>query len=199
MKAKQQDDTEVLNLPERELRSLFRASQRALLHNQPLVAPVAGLEPAATLSKGELDALDEVGLSTQPWREARATDPLAQSIVNYMALIETSFTTGEVSRMLNVDVTRVRQRLRERSLFGFEHDGEWRLPRFQFERNKALPGLASILQALPLDLNPLDVAEWFMAQNLDLEIEKSDTPLSPRAWLLSGREREPVMELAQHL
>ena len=44
--------------------------------------PVAALEPAATLSKAELDALDEVGLSTKPWRDARATDPLAQSIVN---------------------------------------------------------------------------------------------------------------------
>jgi hypothetical protein len=107
--------------------------------------PVAALEPAATLSKAELDALDEVGLSTKPWRDARATDPLAQSIVNYMALIETSFTAAKVSRMLNVDVTRVRQRLRERSLYGFDHEGEWRLPRFQFERNKALPGLASVI------------------------------------------------------
>ena len=189
----------MLELPEPELRSLFRASQRALLQNQPLVVPVAALEPAATLSKAELDALDEVGLSTKPWRDARATDPLAHSIVNYMALIETSFTAAKVSRMLNVDVTRVRQRLRERSLYGFDHEGEWRLPRFQFERNKALPGLASVLEALPIDLNPLDVAEWFMAPNLDLEIEKSDTPLSPRAWLLSGREPEPVIELARHL
>lgn len=199
IKTKQQDETQLLELPEAELRSLFRASQRALLQNQPLVVPIAALEPAATLSKAELDALDKVGLSTKPWRDAGATDPLAQSIVNYMALIETSFTTANVARMLNVDVTRIRQRLRERSLFGFDHEGEWRLPRFQFERNKTVLGLASVLEALPIDLNPLDVAEWFMAPNLDLEIEKSDRPLSPRAWLLSGHDPEPVIELARQL
>lgn len=161
---------------------------------------MAAVEPAATLSRAELDALDKVGLATNAWRsDARATDPLARSIVNYMALIETSFTTAEVARMLNVDVSRVRQRLRGRSLFGFEHEGEWRLPRFQFERNKPLPGLTSVLEALPTDLNPLDVAEWFIAPSLDLEIEKSDMPLSPRAWLLSGRERKPVIELARYL
>lgn len=197
--AKQQDDIEVSEVADPELRRLFRAAQQALLQNQDLVVPVAALEPAATLSKAELIALDKVGLSTKPWRFARATDPLTQSIVNYMALIETSFTTAEVARMLNVDVTRVRQRLRERSLFGFDHEGEWRLPRLQFQRNKTLPGLAAVLKALPLDLNPLDVAEWFMASNLDLEIEKSDTPLSPRVWLLSGRELETVVELARHL
>ncbi len=36
--------------------------------------------------------------------------------------------------MLDVDVSRVRQRIRQKSLVAFEYEGEWRLPRFQFER-----------------------------------------------------------------
>jgi hypothetical protein len=182
-------------LSEAELRDLFHASKRALVANQP----ISSLQPVATLSKAELASLNEVGLSTQPWRKPRAADPLAQSIVSYMALIETSFTTSQVADMLKVDVSRVRQRLRDRSLFGFEHEGEWRLPRFQFEGNRTLPGLAEVVKALPADLNPLDVAEWFMLPNPDLEDEKSDAAMNPRDWLLSGRGTEPITQLARHL
>lgn len=178
-----------------ELRSLFRASQRALVANRP----VSSLHPAATLSRSELAALEEVGLVPQPWRKSHLADPLAQSIVSYMALIETSFSTAKVAEMLKVDVSRVRQRLRERSLFGFEHEGEWRLPRFQFEGNKTLPSLAEVLKVLAADLNPLDVTEWFMTPNPDLEDEKSGTVMSPRDWLLSGREVESVIQVARHL
>jgi hypothetical protein len=48
---------------------------------------------------------------------------------------------AEAAKLLHVDVSRVRQRLRERSLFGIEHEGSWRLPRFQFERRLVIPGL----------------------------------------------------------
>ncbi|MGH8729142.1 MAG: hypothetical protein ACREV9_13550 [Burkholderiales bacterium] len=178
-----------------ELRTLFRASQRALVENRP----ISSLHSGAGLSKAELAAINEVGLASKPWRKPQTADPLAQSIVSYMALIETSFATGKVAEMLKVDVSRIRQRLRERSLVGFEHEGEWRLPRFQFEDSKTLPGLAEVVKALPADLNPLDVAEWFMTSSPDLEDEKSDSMLSPRDWLLSGHALEPVLHLARHL
>jgi hypothetical protein len=40
---------------------------------------------------------------------------------------------------------------------GVEYEGEWRLPRFQFERKKVLPSVAAVLFAVPAELNPLDV------------------------------------------
>ena len=182
------------------VRKLFRASARALMVNRPLreVATPAS-EPAAVLSKAELKALEKAGLSTKPWVSDVARDPLTKTIVDYMALIETSLSTAEVAAMLDVDVSRIRQRIRERSLYGVEYEGEWRLPRFQFERNKVLPGLTEVLSALPAELNPLDVATWFLGPNIDLEADEDAPPMSPRAWLLRGSSPRTVMQLARHL
>jgi hypothetical protein len=159
----------------------------------------ASCEPAAMLSKAELTALEQVGLSSKPWVGDVTQDPLARSIVDYLALIETSFSTGEVASLLNVDVSRIRQRIRERSLFGIEYEGEWRLPRFQFERKKVLPGLAEVLSALPIELNPLDVATWFLELNVDLAADEDETPISPREWLLRGEDPSTLAKLARHL
>ena len=94
---------------------------------------------------------------------------------------------------------RVRQRLRERSLFGIEYEGSWRLPRFQFERRLVLPGLAQVLKALPTDLFPLDVVDWFVLPDSDLQLDSDPAPLSPREWLVSGRPVETVVALARDL
>lgn len=182
------------------VRKLFRASARALMANRPLreLATPAS-EPAAVLSKAELEALEETGLSTKPWIADVAHDPLTRTIVDYMALIETSLPTAQAAAMLDVDVSRIRQRIRERSLLGVEYEGEWRLPRFQFERKKVLPGLSAVLTVLPVELNPLDVATWFLEPNVDLEADEVGHTISPRAWLLQGRSPVTVAQLARNL
>ncbi len=184
------NDTDTVEVPAR----LYAQARRRLLENEPLrdhaTAPVA-----ASLSAGEVAALESVGLTTEPWEGEAGDDPLLASITDYMALLETSWTTAEVAELLAVDVSRIRQRLRERSLYGIEYDGERRLPRFQLERGQVLPGLREILAVLPEALNPLDVAEWFLARNPDLELE--DQAVSPRAWLLRGEAVSTVVELAR--
>ena len=182
------------------VRKLFRASARALMANRPLrEVAAAASEPAAMLSVPELEALEQVGLSTKPWTDDVAQDPLTKTIVDYMALIETSLSTAEAATILGVDVSRIRQRIRERSLFGVEYEGEWRLPRFQFERRKVLPGLSIVLAALPVELNPLDVAGWFLDPNIDLVTGDDGGPISPRQWLLRGAPPIGVAQLARHL
>lgn len=114
-----------------------------------------------------------------------------------MALLDTSLTTAQAAKYLKVDTSRIRQRLRERSLYGIAYDGEKRLPRFQFERRKVIPGLADVLVELPARLGPLDVAEWFLSPNPDLELEERTAPISPREWLLSGRPVQSVVVLAR--
>jgi len=175
---------------------LYQEARRRLLKNEPLRGE-AGESAARTLSVGELNALKAVGLATEPFEEGIARDPLMQSIADYMALLETSYSTAQAAKYLKVDASRVRQRLREHSLFGIDYDGEKRLPRFQFERQHVIPGMREVLAALPKELNPLDVAEWFLSPNPDLEIDAQETPLSPRVWLLQGRAVEPVVMLAR--
>jgi hypothetical protein len=175
---------------------LYEEARRRLLKNEPLRGE-SGESAARTLSIGELAALERVGLSANPWKGGAKRDPLQQSITDYMALLETSYSTGEAAKHLKVDASRVRQRLRENSLFGIDYGGEKRLPRFQFERAQVLPGLRDVLAVLPEGLNPLDVAEWFLSPNPDLEIESQEEPLSPRAWLLKGHAVGAVVKLAQ--
>ena len=174
---------------------LYAEARKRLLKNEPLRGDSG--EGANRLSATEIDALQSVGLSVKPWRAKGGKDPLEVSITDYMALLETSYTTSQAARHLKVDASRVRQRLRENSLFGIEYDGEKRLPRFQFERGQAIPGLREILPALPAGLNPLDVAEWFLSPNPDLEIESQEEPLSPREWLLKGHPVDAVVSLAE--
>jgi hypothetical protein len=177
---------------------LYEKARRHLLENEPLRARSSeGTSAPHALSAAEIDALQSVGLSTERWRRGARTDPLAQSIADYMALLDTSLTTTQAAKYLKVDPSRIRQRLRDRSLYGIAYDGEKRLPRFQFERRKVIPGLADVLAELPAQLSPLDVAEWFLSPNPDLEIEDRSAPISPREWLLSGRPVESVVALAR--
>jgi hypothetical protein len=175
---------------------LYEEARRRLLKNEPLLGE-SEEGAAGTLSTGELDALKAVGLTTEPFDEGSARDPLTRSIMDYMALLETSYSTSQAARYLKVDASRVRQRLRENSLFGIDYDGEKRLPRFQFERAKVIPGIREVLAALPQGLNPLDVVEWFLSPNPDLEIDAQEEPLSPRGWLLKGHSVESVVTIAR--
>jgi hypothetical protein len=174
---------------------LYEEACRRLLLNEPMLGDARGASTAAALSAGEADALQSVGLSMAKWAGEATRDPLKQSIGDYMALLETSLTTAEAARYLKVDVSRIRQRLRERSLFGVDYDGERRLPRFQFERKQVLPGLREVIGALPEGQNPLDVAQWFLSPNPDLEFDNG--MLSPRDWLLKGESVDAVVRLAQ--
>jgi len=177
---------------------LYEYARRRLLVNEPMVGYATEREPAAqALSAGEVDALRSVGLSLAPWTGTAKQDPLLQSIADYMALIETSFSTAQAAAYLRLDISRIRQRLRERSLYGLEYDGERRLPRFQFERKQVIPGLREVIGALPQKIHPLDVAEWFLLPNPDLEEAGESEPLSPRAWLLRGNPVAVVVALAQ--
>ena len=185
------DDPDTIEVPAR----LYAQARRRLLENEPLRDHGTIQSIAGSLSTGEVAALESVKLTTTPWVGEAEEDPLMASIIDYMALLETSRTTAEVADLLQVDVSRIRQRLREGSLYGIEYDGERRLPRFQFERGQVLPGLREVLAVLPDALNPLDVAEWFLTPTADLEV--GERAVSPREWLLRGEPIAAAVELAR--
>jgi hypothetical protein len=186
----------------RALAKWYAAARAALARNRPLTTAATstvGRHPASDLSAAETAALRSVGAFKADAPIRADNDPLIRSQAQYMALLEESLSAGDAAKLLRVDVSRIRQRLRERSLFGIEHEGTWRLPRFQFERRLVIPGLARILKALPTDLFPLDVVDWFLLPDSDLQLESDAEPLSPRGWLLSGRPVEAVVTLARDL
>ncbi len=179
---------------------LYRQALSMLSRNRPLRArSSAPIQPRSALSKPEIEALESVGANLEPWPEHSEDDPVMRSAADYMALLESSHSTAEAARFLGVDASRIRQRIRERSLFGIEYEGEWRLPRFQFERRRVLPGLAQVLGALDPDISPLDVVQWFLTPNADLEQLPSAVPASPREWLLRSHSPAVVAALARDL
>jgi hypothetical protein len=185
------NDTDTVDVPAR----LYAQARRRLLENEPLRDQAASPGSAAgLLSAGEAAAADSVGLSTSPWVGEPGQDPLMYSLTDYLALLETSLSVAEVAAMLKVDETRIRHRLRERSLYGLEYDGERRLPRFQFERGLVLPGLREVLAALPEALHPLDLTEWLLSPCPDLEV--AGGAVSPRDWLLRGESVAAVVTVA---
>jgi hypothetical protein len=186
----------------RSLAKWYAAARAALARNRPLTTaatPASNRRLATDLSAAETAALRSVGAFKYEAPVRADNDPLIRSLAEFMALLEESLSAAEAAKLLHVDVSRVRQRLRERSLFGIEHEGSWRLPRFQFERRLVIPGLAQILKALPPDLFPLDIVDWFVLPDPDLQLDSDAAPLSPREWLLSGRPVEAVVTLARDL
>jgi hypothetical protein len=186
----------------RSLAKWYAAARTALARNRPLTTaatPTANRRLATDLSAAETAALRSVGALKDEAPIRADNDPLIRSQAQYMALLEESLSAAEAAKLLRVDVSRIRQRLRGRSLFGIEHERSWRLPRFQFERRLVIPGLAQILKALPPDLFPLDIVDWFVLPDPDLQLDDDPVPLSPRAWLLSGRPVEPAVTLARDL
>jgi hypothetical protein len=186
----------------RSLAKWYAAARAALARNRPLTTattPASSRGPASDLSASEVAALRSVGAFSDEAPSEADNDPLIKSQAQYMALLEESLSAAEAAKLLHVDVSRVRQRLRERSLFGIEHEGSWRLPRFQFERRVVIPGLARILKALPPDLFPLDVVDWFALPDSDLQLDSDTAPMSPREWLVSRRPVETLVKLASDL
>jgi len=184
-----------------ELKARFRTACASWLSHQPLRGSHrAGQSPTDALSQGEANALQRVGLSLEPFATSERTDPLARTVVDFMALLQSSYTTAEAAQLLGVNASRIRQKLKEHSLYAVRDEREWRLPRFQFEQRRPLPGLASVLAQCPADLNPLAVAEWFLLPNPDLESEDRDgEATSPRDWLLAGRPPAAVARLLREL
>jgi excisionase family DNA binding protein len=197
------DFTGDLPIPD-NLEESYRHAAAALLQNRPLRAWSPAGRTSGSLSSSERDTLSKAGLALEPWKSEIAQDPLTRTVVDYAALLDSSFTTTAVAKLLGVNSSRIRQRADEGSLFAIRDGAQWRFPRFQFERKRVLPGLALVLKAKPPEINPLDVAEWFLSPNPDLEAEdpsnkKDSRTLSPREWLLSGRAAHEVATLFRHL
>jgi len=158
-------------------------------------------EPEQELPPEELELLRSGGFSTR--REALGSDdPVFRSALDFSALIATAVSTKEAANLLDVDPSRIRQRLTgpRPSLYGVKWRSEWLLPRFQFAGKAEVPGFDEVVPHLDPHLNPIAVARWFLSPSPDLGVEKDDEkPMSPREWLLAGHSPMEVARLAEGL
>ena len=152
--------------------------------------------PPDALPAGEAAALQRAGLRTAP-PAADGADAVALLAARFATLLAGSLSVAEAARRLGVDASRIRQRLTERTLCGFKHRGEWRLPHFQFDDTGALPGLEQVVPHLDPVLHPVEIENWFLQPSASLEL--GEAAVSPRDWLRAGQPPAAVAEIAAAL
>ena len=115
-------------------------------------------------------------------------------------LRQRSLSTTAAAARLGVNQSRVRQRLLARTLYGFKDGANWWVPEFQFAGDRLVPGAEKVFPELPASASPVAVARWFLLPWADLVInEERETVVSPRTWLLEGRDPAPVIAQARVL
>jgi hypothetical protein len=157
--------------------------------------------PSPPLTEAEKAALRSGGMDLRP-RDAGEPDPILEGATQYARLINESLTVREAAaRLGGVNESRVRQRLLADppTLYAVKVGRAWRLPRFQFLRRGALPGLGAVLAALSPDLDGVEVERWFATPNADLAAGADGQPVSPADWLRMGRSSQRAAELAREL
>lgn len=153
-------------------------------------------DPASYFSPGDRDVLTDVGLDLSSSGE-HDINARARSIAAEAVLRESALTVEDAARRLGVDNSGIRRRLSERRLVGWKDRGGWRLPAWQFTEAGILPGLPTVLAAVPEDQPPLVVAAFFATVQPDLQM--NGEPSTPRQWLLAGGDPTRVGEQASML
>jgi hypothetical protein len=157
-------------------------------------------KPSETLEPDQLELLAQGGFELEA-PDLGLRDPVLRGALEYAALRATALTTKEAAARLEVNDSRIRQRLAERALYGLKVDDEWRLPIFQFEEKGGLvPGIDRVLPRLDESLSAIAVFHWLTTPNPDLvSAETQGGPVSPIAWLRLGLDPQEVAELAAQL
>lgn len=148
-------------------------------------------DPSHYFSPDQREALTDVGLDLTPRNESEP-DFRARTVAAHAVLADSALTVTEAAKALGVDDSRIRHRLKEGRLTGWKDQG-WRLPSWQFAGSGVLPGLETVLRALPEDQPALVVAAFMSTPQTDLVI--NDHPATPRQWLLSGGDPDHVARL----
>ena len=167
------------------------------------------LIPAAReLPETELEVLRGGGFDVDAGPSPR-DDPIARASAAYSALMETALTIKAVAASVRRNESRVRQRLLQRTLYGIRRGRNWLLPLFQFQVEAregtrtvkgVVPGIEQVFPALSPELHPVSVWRWFTSPSTELVDDAApDKAISPRDWLLAGRDPKPVARLARDI
>jgi len=82
-------------------------------------------ESAAELTAAEASVLQAGGFGLN---ESTDHDSLAKTATVFATMLNTSLTTKEAAKRLGVQATRIRQMLKERTLYGFHINHHWQIP-----------------------------------------------------------------------
>jgi hypothetical protein len=163
-------------------------------YTHPLVFRLLYFVAQTPQSELPWETFTEGGFEIEPTTDPEAADPLSRTAIKYRLLLDNSLDVEEVARILDTGVEGVRRRLADRTLYGIPTEDGLKIPSFQFANGELLPGLENVMPLLHDDLHPIAVQNWFTSPNTDLLIR--DEQVSPRQWLLSGRNPDDLARIA---
>lgn len=155
-------------------------------------------EPEDELTAEEQAVLKEGGIDLDT---AINRDPIAETVVQFAALIESSLTIKAAAKRMGKPESHVRQMIARRTLYSILLDNRRYIPIFQFKRRGGLvANITKVNAALRPDLHPVEVYEWYTEPDPDLYLSDDiDQTVSPIAWLSSGRDYKALVTLAKRL
>ncbi|GAB3299776.1 hypothetical protein [Parasphingorhabdus pacifica] len=156
-----------------------------------LTTPAA--DPATHFTHSERQALSAAGLDLTPL-DSEEFDPRARTVAEQAVLRDTALSVNQAADRVGVDSSRIRHRISNGHLVGWKDRGGWRLPAWQFTDDDVLPGLETVLAAMPADQPALVLANFMTTQQEDLDL--AERPVSPREWLMAGGSAHLVARLA---
>ena len=160
------------------------------------IAPMIHDGASREMPKEEQAILRDAGFALKR-RADPSADSLAASIVKYAALVERSLSANEASDKLGLTPSRVRQMISDRSVYSFLIDRKRHIPNFQFEGDRLTPNIARVNRALPREMHPVAVYNWYSQPHVDLFVDGDpDNTVSPLDWLRTGRDADRVVFLA---
>jgi hypothetical protein len=185
------DSAESLEDIARRVAEIDRVAAQISAGAGPTVSPPA-------LTAEEESVLRSGGLEPEPLR-VEERHLLYQATAEYADLLRDSCSVEQAARILGVNASRIRQRLTgsPRTLYGIKYGKSWRIPRFQFQQRRLVPGIEPVISRLAEPLHPVAVCRWFTAPNHDLTV--AARPVSPLEWLRSGNPPRAVADLAAQL
>lgn len=137
---------------------------------------------STTLTQVESDLLDAGGLAATD----EGVDVVETVLTSSARIIAESYTADQVAELLGIDVTRVRHRAAQGSLYQILLGRRRYFPAWQFRDGKVLPGLATVLAAFPDPVHPLSLTAFMTTPNADLD------GMAPTVWLATGGFPEQV-------
>lgn len=150
----------------------------------------------ATVSAEAADLLLEAGVDPKLFSAAGINESrayLASAVENSnQAALDGTITTTQAAILLNTPASNIRRSILSRQIYSagrFGREGH-RIPVWQFVDGRRLPHLSDILDALPTDLHPLEVTDFFTTARAVLN------GMTPAQWLSSGGDAQAVIGIA---
>lgn len=149
------------------------------------------------LTPPELALLHRAGVDVEEHPDHH--DPMVTYATEYGAILATSLSAAQAGgRLGGVTAVRIRQMIRERSLYALRLEGRWKIPIFQFHDEGLVPNIAVVNSVLPRTLDPVSVLRWYTSPDPELKATGGNV-LSPLDWLRAGMNPAPVVAIARDL